>query len=132
MKKNITVFYESTRSADNSNENFSFSADGILNTKDNEIYITYEDCAGKTVLKIKNDEISVIRFGENANTLRFKRGCSYVFPYKTPYGVFEAAVTAHIVRYAENNGEGTVTLAYTLDFSGEISGHTFKLTYKYK
>lgn len=132
MKKNITVFYESTRSADNNNENFSFSADGVLNIKDNEIYITYEDCAGKTVLKIKNNEISVIRFGENANTLRFKRGRSYAFPYKTPYGVFEAALTTHTADYTESNGEGIVSLAYTLGFSGEISEHTFKLTYKYK
>lgn len=132
MKKDITVFYESTRRADNENEHFSFSADGVLNIKNNETYITYNDSIGKTVLKIKNGEISVIRFGENANTLRFGCGRSDVILYKTPYGVFETEVTAHVAEYTENNGTGVVRLAYTLNFSGETSEHTFKLTYNQK
>lgn len=131
MEKNITVFYESTRLSGNDKEEFSQTVNGTLNTKNTEIYITYKDSLGKAVLKIKSGEISVIRFGENSNTLKFKNNTSYVFPYKTPYGVFETEITTHIAAYSENSDGGNVTLAYTLDFSGEKSEHNFKLVYKY-
>lgn len=131
MKKDITISYESFRISGQNKESFSDLSNGTLTRKDGEIYISYSDSCGKTVLKINDSEISVIRFGENSNTLKFKTNGSYRFLYKTPYGVFEAALTTHTASYCENADGGCVKLAYSLDFSGEKSEHNFKLTYKY-
>lgn len=131
MKKDVTVFYESIRISDGGEEKLSSTVNGILNEKDGEIYITYKDSLGTAVLKIKGEEISAIRFGENANTFKFKNGGFYTCPYKTPYGIFETAIKTHTAVHTEDSFGGEVGLAYTLDFAGEKSEHTFKLIYKY-
>ena len=132
MKKNVTVFYESVRISGGEEERFSETTDGVLNEKDGEIYITYKDSLGTAVLKIKGMEISAIRFGENANTFKFKSGRLYACPYKTPYGVFETIIKTHTAVCEETELGGVASLAYTLDFAGEKSEHTFKLIYKIK
>lgn len=131
MKRDITVFYESVRISGKDREDFSSDSDGTLNTRNDEIYITYKDSLGKAVVKIKGSEISVIRFGENSNTMKFKSHTSYSFPYKTPYGVFETKIHTYTATHSSDSSGGTVSLSYTLDFSGEKSEHNFKLAYKY-
>lgn len=71
-----------------------FIADGELIYKNNEIYVVYKDKNNEdeklttNTIKIKEDEVSMIKYGDKSSTMIFKENREYASKYKTSYGIF--------------------------------------------
>ena len=93
--------------------------------KEKFLYIAYEETelsgmeGDKTVLKISDEKVVMMRYGSNPSEMIFVKGEKYETDYTTPYGVFKMeneTQELHVNITAE--GTGKFEIVYLLEVSG--------------
>lgn len=75
-----------------------FISEGKLYTKNNNIYLTYEESEitgmenTTTTIKIQNNEVVIKRFGKNNSTMVFDKDKKYISKYETSQGNFNMEI----------------------------------------
>jgi uncharacterized beta-barrel protein YwiB (DUF1934 family) len=75
-----------------------FISEGKLYTKNNNIYVTYEESEitgmenTTTTIKIQNNEVVIKRFGKNNSTMVFDKDKKYISKYETSQGNFNMEI----------------------------------------
>lgn len=122
----------------NRKELLTFEADGTLYSKDEATYITYKEMMegiGKVsnTIKIKNDEVTIIRTGGISMNQTYKMGQTTSGTYQGPYGTIEMVTkTGNIdFTYKAKSQKAKLILAYQLQMQGEAVGR-HRLTYMIK
>ncbi|MBN2899979.1 MAG: DUF1934 domain-containing protein [Clostridia bacterium] len=89
------------------------------------LYIAYEEteltgmAGDKTVLKLSEDAVTMLRYGSNPSEMFFKENESYETDYTTPYGVIKMENTASDVAiHVTDTGKGYLEVVYDLEISG--------------
>lgn len=81
--------------------------------------LTYPEGEGVTaVLTAAPGEVTVTRRGALSSRLVFRPGERTMTAYRTPYGVFDLAVTTHALFWDLSPAGGRIRLSYTLTFGG--------------
>lgn len=99
-------------------EEYSFETEGKMYHKDGADYIMYMESelsgmqGDKTVLKFKNNRLTMHRYGVHKSEIAFEQGVKIESMYQTPYGNFEMTTRASKVEF--NLEEGIVELVYRL------------------
>ncbi|MDQ0162649.1 DUF1934 domain-containing protein [Bacillus alveayuensis] len=138
MQRNIPVHINvhNEMAQGNEKEKFEFYTTGQYYTKDKYIYLSYleEQDFGqiKTLLKISDEEVLLIRSGAINMRQRFKENVETVTNYETPYGMMRLVTHTKSLLWSsyEEPKRGTLKLEYHLDIGQEQ--HVHRLTIEYK
>ncbi len=126
----ITVKVKSEKQGENVNM---FTAEGSFYEREGVKYISYSEPGldgTTTTLKIYDDAITMLRYGENGMKIEFRKGVKTSTRYNTPYGSFEMEVMPERVHSKIGSDTGEVFLMYSMDFAGEKSDNKYKLDFK--
>lgn len=101
--------------------------DGVLHVKQNATYIQYNDTEQeeeiKTVIKIEDEEVTIIKYGHVRSKQIFSKGKQYLSEYETPFGVLPLEVnTKDMVVEFMSKDDGYIQIDYVLDIAGERLG----------
>ena len=109
---------------------------GEIYNKNGTLYLRYEedllDLKGvKTVLKIKQDSLTLIRRGDISSIQCFIPGKKTEFDYQTPYGKFKFKLEVKRFDIEAKLAQGKIDLVYTLYNQGQnIGDNRLSLSYK--
>jgi len=116
-------------------EEFGFESEGKMYHKDGADYIKYTESelsgmqGDKTVLKFKDNRLTMHRFGVHKSELAFEEGVKIESLYRTPYGNFEMTTLASKLEF--NLDKGIVDLVYRLSIKDlSESTNVLKITIK--
>lgn len=98
--------------------------EGTCGVRNGHLFIMYEETevsgmkGSKTTLKAEPGKIELVRFGEVATRMEFKKGDTFMSSYETPYGVFDIVVSTLKAEVHSNETEGQILLSYNLEING--------------
>lgn len=125
MKKNMVLTFKSEiYNPETGDDKIEFVTIADFVKKNDKYYVTFTDLeefetkGEKTTLKICEDKVTMIRFGESGSQLIFKEGHKYDTHYETPYGMFSISVMSNSVNVDINDNGGKIFLSYDLYFNG--------------
>ncbi len=125
MSKNMVLTLKSEiHNSETGDDKIEFVTVADFVKKNNKYYVTYTDLeefetnGAKTTLKIENDKVTMIRFGETGSQLIFKQGNKYDTHYETSYGTFSLSIFPDNVNIDIDDKGGNLCLSYDLYFNG--------------
>lgn len=123
MKKKAVISISSVQGKEK--EPVSVLTPGDFYIKDGAYYARYEETeisgmeGTVTTLKIKNDELILLRKGTTSARMQFIKDLKSVSMYDTPYGTLQIETnTLYIKADVDENG-GDVIVKYDMDISGQ-------------
>ncbi|WP_066176049.1 DUF1934 domain-containing protein [Bacillus marinisedimentorum] len=119
-------------------EKITMESDGYLHEKAGGIYLTYEETmegtgSVKTIVKMKNEEVTILRSGAVSMRQQFRQGEETAGHYNSPYGPMEMMTKTHHIEsnWHEQPAEGKLKLYYQLSMQGERIGiHRLTITFQ--
>lgn len=107
-----------------------FITEGKFYIKNDSYYIVYDESelsgmeGSTTTLKIKDNIVSMKRFGSNNSKLIFEKGIKHKTEYETMYGIMDMEVATNNmeVKLLEE-GKGTIDLSYKMNISGMVESY---------
>ncbi|MBT0955402.1 DUF1934 family protein [Bacillus velezensis] len=116
-------------------ESVEFTSSGFYYVRNGKTYLSYheEHDLGKikTVVKITEKEILVMRSGAIQMKQRFIPGASTLTQYKLPFGQMELRTETKNIQSDVGSSEGSVKLTYNMTV-GENQEHVHNMTIQYK
>jgi uncharacterized beta-barrel protein YwiB (DUF1934 family) len=114
-----------------------FETNGLYYLKGNIVYLTFDENqeAGKvkTVMKITDEEVMVLRSGAIHMRHVFRKSEETVGNYQSPYGNWTMKTKTDNIqyRYSEKAKKGQLFLSYILELQHEQVGrHTMTITFR--
>ncbi|QDH21347.1 DUF1934 domain-containing protein [Saccharibacillus brassicae] len=103
---------------------------GQLFQKDNALYVRYEEPGAngspggvRTLVKVTQEELKVIRHGEVESEQSFRLGSSLPGFYRSPYARFALVTHTRDLRVRMQGAAGEIHWAYEMEVHDAISGH---------
>ena len=114
------------------------NANGFLRECENSLELTYREAAGeeglgntRTLLRIFSDHLELSRQGDYSCLLVLEVGVKHACDYATPFGALTLETdTAAFHSSLKADGNGDVTVSYTLSTGGVTTAHTLKVQVK--
>ena len=112
---------------DENTQTSEFEYEAKLYKKDNKYYISYieSEISGldesKTLIKVCEGIVSIIRFGTVESNLKFQEKREYNCQYKTPYGSIPITIFSNIVEVSIDQDYGSIHLDYDIYIDGYLS-----------
>ncbi|HSQ33618.1 MAG TPA: DUF1934 domain-containing protein [Peptostreptococcaceae bacterium] len=107
-----------------------FISEGKLYTKNNNIYLTYEESEitgmenTTTTIKIQNNEVVIKRFGKNNSTMVFDKYKKYISKYETAQGNFNMEIiTGDINIDIKEENKIKIYINYQIRIDGLFEGN---------
>lgn len=111
-------------------EETKLSSDGTLYRKSDAVYLRYDEVLNEndnvnTTIKIKDEDITIIRSGAVSMKQRFTPGGLKEGTYESPYGPIQIATKTDSIDFEWHELEqvGHLTLNYRVLFQGEEAGY---------
>lgn len=102
-----------------------FATSGKYYLKEETHYYIYSESelsgmeGGKTTLKVKDDRVTMHRYGVNIVELVFETGQIRESVYETPYGVFDVEMrTIDLTAAIDERGTGHIEINYEIEVKG--------------
>lgn len=112
------------------NEDTKLTSDGTILRKADAVYLRYDEMLNdtdqvNTTIKIKDEDITIIRSGAVSMKQRFAPGSLKEGTYESPYGPIQIATRTESMDFEwhENSQEGKLSLNYQVLFQGEEAGY---------
>lgn len=105
--------------------------EGTLYSKDDATFLAYKEITENigqisNIIKVKNDEVTIIRSGGVSMRQTYKKGATTTGSYRSPYGVMEMVAKTENVdfTYRTHSRKARLILSYQLQMQGEwVSRH---------
>ncbi|WP_130805572.1 DUF1934 domain-containing protein [Senegalia massiliensis] len=125
--KDVLVKLKGTQETEDGEKNkIELVTEGKFYEKNDSYYLLYDESEisglenSTTSLKIKQDEISMKRFGDNNSKMEFKKNYKYTTLYSTIYGNLDMEVSTQKIQVDIKEGKGKISLKYKLLISNNI------------
>jgi len=126
METNAWITLSGRQMIDGESDNFELTTAGKYTMQGGKYYVSYEgsEITGydktTTTLKIKNDQISMIRFakGNVASQMVFAPSKQYTGIYRTPHGSLNIDIYTNHMRVEIDENGGEVELDYFIQLNG--------------
>jgi len=125
--KDVLVKLKGTQETEDGEKNkIELVTEGKFYEKNNSYYLIYDESEisglenSTTSLKIKQDEISMKRFGDNNSKMEFKKNYKYTTLYSTMYGNLDMEVSTQKIQVEIKEGRGKISLKYKLLISNTM------------
>jgi len=130
METNAWITLSGKQTVDNEDDSYELMTAGRYIKRDGRYYVSYEgsEITGydktTTTLKIKDDYVSMIRFGaEGASQMVFETNKQYTGIYRTPHGNLSVDVYTNEMRVDVNDDGGEVLLDYFIQLNNSEPVH---------
>ena len=123
MENNALIVLKGKQEIDGEENCYELTTMGNYTKKGDKYYISYEgsEITGyentRTTLKVKEDYVSMIRFGKASAQMIFEKGSKYSGYYNTPYGGLTVDVTTKDIQVDINDDGGEFKLDYYIQFN---------------
>lgn len=130
METNAWITLSGRQTIDGEEDNFELTTAGKYVKQGEKYYISYEGSEitgydkSTTTLKIKENNVSMIRFGEDgaaASQMIFEPNRQYTGIYKTPYGSLNVDIYTNQMRVEVDDDGGEVELDYVIQLNSAQS-----------
>ena len=128
MKAAITVI--GTQYTDGDRAEICQEAVGLVRHTADGYNITYKADEMKTTVTVASSQITVSRVGSYSSVLILEMGQAHTCLYRTPYGMFDLAVTAKQIENELIDGFGRLYVSYELDMGGASTQNEIEITVK--
>lgn len=125
---NILIDIRSTiKQTGEETQNIDMTTEGEWYEKLGAIFIVYEEsdlsgmAGNKTMLKIKDQTITLTRFGDNHSKMVFDVNENYETMYHTAYGAFEMHIETYHLSYELNDLSGEIHFKYDMSLEAVSS-----------
>lgn len=133
----ILISLGATASPDSdTNDTMQLLTTGELFSLPNGYKLCYEEQLDETAsptqieLTLQDGIVSMLRSGDYATDMVFRKGQRYEGQYSTPYGEMELGIYCTRVNYQVDKNGGLVTLQYQLDLNGQFASmHDMQLRF---
>ncbi|NBI06231.1 DUF1934 domain-containing protein [Senegalia massiliensis] len=125
--KDVLVKLKGTQETEDGEKNkIELVTEGKFYEKNDSYYLLYDESEisglenSTTSLKIKQDEVSMKRFGDNNSKMEFKKNYKYNTLYSTIYGNLDMEVSTQKIQVDIKEGKGKIFLKYKLLISNNM------------
>lgn len=131
MKKDVIISLKGTQSDGNRSderEEIELVTEGCYYQEDGSYYVTYNETevtgmeGTTTTLKIENEKVTMLRYGQNNSQLIFEKGQRHLCCYETPYGAFTIGIRSNEVNIDVTESGGEVSAEYHIEIDNNTSG----------
>ena len=129
MNKDVIISLKGCQSDGGEKEEIELVTEGKYYKKDNKYYITYDETevtgleGTTTTLKVEQDKITMMRFGQNNSQLIFEQGARHLCCYETAFGAFTIGVASSKVDIDLTENGGEVSAEYRIEIDNTASGY---------
>ncbi|MBJ7894989.1 YwiB family protein [Bacillus atrophaeus] len=131
----ITLHVKSVIADDGKEEVIEFRTSGFYHVKQNKVYLSYyeEHDLGKvkTVVKVSESEVFVMRSGAVKMNQRFVPGVSTIAKYKMSFGELELTTSTKSIQSDIGKERGRISIAYDMHV-GDEQQHLHNMTITYE
>lgn len=126
MKKALITVKGTQRNAHNETDTIELITEGEFLKKGEYYYIKYEESElsgldkTTTTLKVGEDSVVLMRFGENQSKMIFEKDIRHESSYVTPYGNIMLGVKSNEIDISLTENGGELKLKYALDLNEKI------------
>lgn len=123
MENNALIVLTGRQVVDGEENSYELTTMGNYTKKGDKYYISYDgsEITGyedtRTTLKVKEDHVSMIRFGKSSAQMIFEKGSKYSGFYNTPFGGLSVDVTTKDIQVDVGEDGGEFCLDYTIQFN---------------
>lgn len=124
MENNALITMSGRQEVDGELDRYELTTLGSYVRKGDKYYVSYigSEITGyedtRTTLKIKEDYVSMIRFGDSPTQMVFEKGNCSTGYYETPFGALSVGVTTNSMSVDMNDDGGEVKLDYFVQLNG--------------
>ncbi len=129
METNALITLSGSQQVDGETDTYELTTLGKYTKRDGKYYITYEgtELTGyegtTTTLKIKDDCVSMIRFGKSNSQMVFEKEKKYIGHYETPFGSLNVGVTTNSMTVDIDDDGGEIDLSYMVELNNSMPVH---------
>ncbi|UQZ47726.1 DUF1934 domain-containing protein [Bacillus sp. PK3-037] len=131
----ITIHVKSVIEDDGNEEVIEFRTTGFYYVKQNKVYLSYyeEHDLGKvkTIVKVSEGEVLVMRSGAVKMNQRFVTGASTIAKYKMSFGELELKTSTKSIQSDFGEEQGRISIAYDMHV-GDEQQHLHNMTITYE
>lgn len=138
MKRDVQISILGIQNDGGDEERIETAAFGEFMLLGNSYCLKYEEVSEdgdvlKTLIKISNDGMEVIKQGSTSSKMVFRKGCVTETDYETPYGVLHMSMdTSEVLFQLEEDG-ASVQAEYILCLNGSpVSLNRLRINVKYE
>ena len=124
MSKKVLISVKTIQYIDGQPESVELITQGEYYKEGNEYFAEYQESeisgmeGTKTIMKINDDTLRIMRSGTTTSDLMFKKGIDHLSLYNTPFGTLEVMIKPKKVDININENGGNVKLAYKMEAFG--------------
>lgn len=124
MNKKVLISVKTVQYIDGQPESVELITQGEYHQEGNEYFAEYEESeisgmeGTKTIMKINEDTLRILRSGTTTSDLMFKKGTDHVSLYNTPFGTLEVLIKPRKVDIDMDENGGNVKLEYKMEAFG--------------
>ncbi len=117
-KYNVKVHMAGTQVIDGETDETITNALGQASSKDGVHYIVYSEEKIKTMIKVEENAVEVVKRGDIESKMRFAPGEDFAFSYGTAFGNLEMSVKTKDLRIVQEEGNFKIYIDYELFTAG--------------
>jgi len=128
MNKNVIISVKGCQKYGNDEDCIELITQGKYYKKGVNYFVTYKETeitgmdGTTTTLKIENDKVTLMRFGQNNSQLIFEKGQKHICYYETPYGAFTVGVLSNKLDINIDDCGGDLFVGYELEIDNAAAG----------
>jgi len=128
MNKNVIISVKGRQNHGGEENSIELVTEGKYYKKGDHYFVTYKETeitgmeGTTTTLKIEDNKVTLMRFGENNSQLVFEKGQKHLCYYETPYGAFTIGVLSNQVDIRIDDCGGEIAVGYELEIDNTAIG----------
>lgn len=129
MKQEVLVTVRGLQDyADADNDAIELSVAGVMYQKESATYVTYQESEAsglgktQTTIKIEDERVSLIRFGDSAVHLIFEQGKKHTAYYDMGFGSLSVGVQTYELSHTIGEHGGKLNIRYAMEMNNALVG----------
>lgn len=129
MKKDVIITIKGLQNyEDQDDDSVELVTTGRFYQKEGNYYITYKESeltglgSTTTTLKIENDRITVLRFGDTRTHMVFEEGQKHISYYDTGAGALTVGISTKRINKMLSEKGGRVMIDYSMEINNSLTG----------
>lgn len=138
MKKEVIITISGMQNYEGQDpDNVELVTSGTYEERDDGTYLIYDETeltgmgSTTTTVKVEDDKVSIIRFGDTSTHMVFQEGQKHISYYDMGFGAFTIGINTRRIARNFNQGGGTLEIEYCMEINNAMAGeNSFFLTFR--
>ena len=138
MKKEVIITISGMQNYEGQDpDNVELVTSGTYEERDDGTYLIYDETeltgmgSTTTTVKVEEDKVSIIRFGDTSTHMVFQEGQKHISYYDMGFGAFTIGINTRRIARNFNQSGGTLEIEYCMEINNAMAGeNSFFLTFR--